>query len=301
MTGHAKKKTNTGFALRGEDFMKLLRYGPVGQEKPGAVDRKGVLRDLSGHIADLSGAVLLPDALDKLRKLDLESLPAVEGSPRLGPCVAGVGKFVAIGLNYADHAAESGVEVPKEPVIFTKATSCICGPNDTVVIPRGSQKCDWEVELACVIGRPGKYIAEADALQHVAGYCIVNDVSERGFQLEGTGQWVKGKSADTFGPVGPWLVTPDEVPDPQGLHLWLEVNGKRFQDGSTRTMVFGVAHLVSYVSRFMSLQTGDIITTGTPPGVGMGQKPPSYLKPGDVMTLGIDGLGEQRQHVVAAD
>jgi 2-keto-4-pentenoate hydratase/2-oxohepta-3-ene-1,7-dioic acid hydratase in catechol pathway len=281
--------------------MKLLRYGPVGQEKPGAVDRKGVLRDLSGHIADLSGAVLLPDALDKLKKLDLESLPAVEGSPRLGPCVAGVGKFVAIGLNYADHAAESGVEVPKEPVIFTKATSCICGPNDTVMIPRGSQKCDWEVELACVIGRPGKYIAEADALQHVAGYCIVNDVSERGFQLEGTGQWVKGKSADTFGPVGPWLVTPDEVPDPQGLHLWLEVNGKRFQDGSTRTMVFGMAHLVSYVSRFMSLQTGDIITTGTPPGVGMGQKPPSYLKPGDVMTLGIDGLGEQRQHVVAAD
>jgi 2-keto-4-pentenoate hydratase/2-oxohepta-3-ene-1,7-dioic acid hydratase in catechol pathway len=301
VTGHAKKKTNTGFALRGEDFMKLLRYGPVGQEKPGAVDRKGVLRDLSGHIADLSGAVLLPDALDKLRKLDLESLPAVEGSPRLGPCVAGVGKFVAIGLNYADHAAESGVEVPKEPVIFMKATSSICGPSDTVTIPRNSTKCDWEVELACVIGKPGKYIKEADALSHVAGYCVVNDVSERGFQLEGTGQWVKGKSADTFGPVGPWLVTPDEVPDPQSLHLWLEVNGHRYQDGNTKTMVFTVAHLVSYVSRFMSLQSGDIITTGTPPGVGLGQKPPTYLKPGDVMTLGIEGLGEQRQHVVAAD
>jgi len=281
--------------------MKLLRYGAVGQEKPGIVDRKGALRDLSGHIADLSGSALLPDSLEKLRKIDPESLPAVDGSPRLGPCVGRVGKFVAIGLNYADHAAESGVEVPKEPVIFTKATSCICGPNDTVMIPRGSQKCDWEVELACVIGRPGKYIAETDALQHVAGYCIVNDVSERGFQLEGTGQWVKGKSADTFGPVGPWLVTPDEVPDPQGLHLWLEVNGKRFQDGSTRTMVFGMAHLVSYVSRFMSLQSGDIITTGTPPGVGMGQKPPTYLKPGDVITLGNEGLGEQRQHVVAAD
>jgi 2-keto-4-pentenoate hydratase/2-oxohepta-3-ene-1,7-dioic acid hydratase in catechol pathway len=281
--------------------MKLLRYGAVGQEKPGAVDRRGTLRDLSGHVADLSGAVLLPDSLDKLKQLDLESLPAVEGSPRLGPCVGDVGKFVAIGLNYADHAAESGVEVPKEPVIFMKATSSICGPNDNVAIPRGSQKCDWEVELACVIGKPGKYIEEANALDHVAGYCIVNDVSERGFQLEGTGQWVKGKSADTFGPVGPWLVTSDEVADPQDLHLWLEVNGKRFQDGSTRTMVFGVAHLVSYVSRFMSLQTGDIITTGTPPGVGMGQKPPSYLKPGDVMALGIDGLGEQRQHVVAAD
>jgi 2-keto-4-pentenoate hydratase/2-oxohepta-3-ene-1,7-dioic acid hydratase in catechol pathway len=280
--------------------MKLLRYGAIGQEKPGALDRKGTLRDLSGHIADLSGSALLPDALEQLKKLELESLPAVEGSPRLGACAGGVGKFVAIGLNYADHAAESGVEVPKEPVIFMKATSSICGPNDNVVIPHGSQKCDWEVELACVIGKPGKYIEEADALSHVAGYCIVNDVSERGFQLEGTGQWVKGKSADTFGPVGPLLVTPDEVPDPQDLHLWLEVNGQRYQDGSTRTMVFTMAHLVSYVSRFMSLQTGDIITTGTPPGVGMGQKPPTYLKPGDVMTLGIDGLGEQRQHVVAA-
>ena len=281
--------------------MKLLRYGAVGQEKPGTLDRKGKLRDLSGHIDDVRGAALLPDSLGRLKQLDLESLPAVEGSPRLGPCVGGVGKFVAIGLNYADHAAESGVEVPKEPVIFMKATSSICGPGDSVVIPRGSQKCDWEVELACVIGTPGKYIQEADALKHVAGYCVVNDVSERGFQLEGTGQWVKGKSADTFGPVGPWLVTADDVPDPQDLHLWLEVNGHRYQDGSTKTMVFTVAHLVSYVSRFMSLQTGDIITTGTPPGVGMGQKPPTYLKPGDVMNLGIEGLGEQRQHVVAPD
>ncbi|MEQ9606227.1 MAG: fumarylacetoacetate hydrolase family protein [Kiloniellaceae bacterium] len=281
--------------------MKLLRYGAVGQEKPGIVDRKGTLRDLSGHIADLSGSALLPESLEKLKKIDPETLPAIDGSPRLGPCVGGVGKFVAIGLNYADHAAESGVDVPKEPVIFMKATSSICGPGDSVVIPRQSKKCDWEVELACVIGTPGKYISEADALKHVAGYCIVNDVSERGFQLEGTGQWVKGKSADTFGPVGPWLVTPDEVPDPQDLHLWLEVNGHRYQDGSTKTMVFTMAHLVSYVSRFMSLQTGDIITTGTPPGVGMGQKPPTYLKPGDVITLGIEGLGEQRQHVVAAD
>jgi 2,4-diketo-3-deoxy-L-fuconate hydrolase len=281
--------------------MKLLRYGATGQEKPGALDRKGTLRDLSGHIDDLAGAVLLPESLETLKALDLESLPAVDGSPRLGPCVGSVGKFVAIGLNYADHAAESGVDVPKEPVIFTKATSCICGPNDNVVIPRNSQKCDWEVELACVIGTPGKYIDEADALSHVAGYCVVNDVSERGFQLEGTGQWVKGKSADTFGPVGPWLVTTDEVPDPQDLRIWLEVNGHRYQDGSTRTMVFTMAHLISYVSRFMSLQSGDIITTGTPPGVGMGQTPPTYLKPGDSMTLSIEGLGEQRQHVVAAD
>lgn len=281
--------------------MKLLRYGATGQEKPGALDRKGTLRDLSGHIDDLAGAALLPESLEKLKALDLESLPAVDGSPRLGPCVGSVGKFVAIGLNYADHAAESGVDVPKEPVIFTKATSCICGPNDNVVIPRNSQKCDWEVELACVIGTPGKYIDEADALGHVAGYCVVNDVSERGFQLEGTGQWVKGKSADTFGPVGPWLVTTDEVPDPQDLRIWLEVNGHRYQDGSTRTMVFTMAHLISYVSKFMSLQSGDIITTGTPPGVGMGQTPPTYLKPGDSMTLSIEGLGEQRQHVVAAD
>ncbi len=281
--------------------MKLLRYGTVGQEKPGLVDRKGKIRDLSGKIDDLAGAALRPDSLEKLKALDPENLPAVEGAPRLGPCVGATGKFIAIGLNYADHAKESGVEVPKEPVIFMKATSSICGPNDNVVMPRGSKKCDWEVELACVIGKPGKYIAEAEARDHIAGFCIVNDVSERSFQLEGTGQWVKGKSADTFGPVGPWLVTTDEVPDSQNLHIWLEVNGHRYQDGNTKTMVFTVPFLVSYVSRFMSLQSGDIITTGTPPGVGLGLKPPTYLKPGDTMTLGIEGLGEQRQHVVAAD
>ncbi|WP_299394148.1 fumarylacetoacetate hydrolase family protein [Pelagibius sp.] len=281
--------------------MKLLRYGAPGREKPAAVDRKGVLRDLSGQIGDLAGAALLPENLDALRGLDLESLPEIEGTPRIGPCVGEVGKFVAIGLNYADHAKESGVDVPREPVIFMKATSCICGPNDNVVIPGGSEKTDWEVELGVVIGTPGHNIEEAEALSHVAGYCVVNDVSERAFQLEGTGQWVKGKSADTFGPVGPWLVTSDEVPDPQNLPIWLEVNGHRYQDGSTKTMVFPVAHLVSYVSRFMSLQSGNIITTGTPPGVGMGQNPPTYLKPGDVMTLGIDGLGEQRQHVVASN
>lgn len=287
--------------------MKLVRIGPAGQEQPAVLADDGAVLDLKGVADDIDGALLATGLHEVRQAVTAGDLPPLSpfGSRtgpgvRFGPPVTGIGKVVCVGLNYADHAAESGVEVPKEPVIFTKATSCICGPNDTVMIPRGSQKCDWEVELACVIGTPGKYIAEADALQHVAGYCIVNDVSERGFQLEGTGQWVKGKSADTFGPVGPWLVTPDEVPDPQGLHLWLEVNGKRFQDGSTRTMVFGMAHLVSYVSRFMSLQTGDIITTGTPPGVGMGQKPPTYLKPGDVMTLGIDGLGEQRQHVVAA-
>lgn len=281
--------------------MKLLRYGAPGQEKPGAMDRKGVIRDLSGEIDDLAGATLLPESLEKLKTLDLEQLPAVDGTPRIGPCVGQVGKFIAIGLNYADHAKESGVDVPREPVIFTKAVSCICGPNDNVEIPRGSEKTDWEVELAVVIGTPGKYIEEADALNHVAGYCIVNDVSERAYQLEGTGQWVKGKSADTFGPVGPWLVTTDEVPDPQNLLIWLEVNGHRYQDGSTKTMVFPVAHLISYVSQFMSLQSGDIITTGTPPGVGMGQNPPTYLNPGDSMQLGIEGLGEQRQHVVAGD
>lgn len=281
--------------------MKLLRYGTPGREKPAAVDRKGILRDLSGQIDDLTGAALLPENLDPLKGLDLESLPEIEGTPRIGPCVGQAGKFVAIGLNYADHAKESGVDVPREPVIFMKATSCICGPNDNVVIPTGSEKTDWEVELGVVIGTPGHSIEEADALSHVAGYCVVNDVSERAFQLEGTGQWVKGKSADTFGPVGPWLVTSDEVPDPQNLPIWLEVNGHRYQDGSTKTMVFPVAHLVSYVSRFMSLQSGDIITTGTPPGVGMGQNPPTYLKPGDVMTLGIEGLGEQRQHVVASN
>jgi 2-keto-4-pentenoate hydratase/2-oxohepta-3-ene-1,7-dioic acid hydratase in catechol pathway len=279
--------------------MKLLRYGAIGAEKPGAVDRKGTLRDLSGHVADLAGAALLPESIAKLRTLDLESLPAVSGQPRLGACVGSVGKFIAIGLNYADHAAESGVDVPKEPVIFMKATSSICGPSDTVTMPRNSTKCDWEVELACVIGKPGKYIKEADALSHIAGFCVVNDVSERGFQLEGTGQWVKGKSADTFGPVGPWLVTPDEIADVQNLDMFLDVNGERMQTGSTRTMIFNASFLVAYCSKFMTLEPGDVITTGTPPGVGMAKKPPRFLQPGDRVRLGIAGLGEQNQRVVA--
>jgi len=277
--------------------MKLLRYGNPGAEKPGALDSDGNLRDLSGVVADIAGPALLPDSVERLRQIDLRTLPLVEGSPRLGPCVGSVGKFLCIGLNYSDHAAESGMAVPAEPVLFMKATSAICGPNDDVVIPRGAQKTDWEVELGVVIGKEAKYVDEAEALSHVAGYCVVNDLSERAFQLEGTGQWVKGKSADTFGPIGPWLVTPDEVPDPQNLHLWLEVDGHRYQNGATRTMVFGVAHLISYLSRFMSLQPGDVVSTGTPPGVGLGQKPPVYLRPGNVMTLGIDGLGAQRQVV----
>lgn len=279
--------------------MKLLRYGPAGEEKPGLLDSDGAIRDLSGTIDDLAGAALLPASLAKLRALDPAALPAVGGEPRLGPCVGSVGKLICIGLNYSDHAAEAGAAVPEEPVMFLKATSCISGPNDDVVIPRDSKKTDWEVELAFVIGKPGKYIDEANALDHVAGYCIVNDVSEREFQLERSGQWVKGKSADTFGPIGPWLATADEVADPQNLALWLEVNGQRFQNGSTKTMIFPVKHLISYCSRFMSLQTGDVISTGTPPGVGLGQKPPKYLKPGDTMRLGIEGLGEQRQRLVA--
>jgi len=277
--------------------MKLLRYGNRGQEKPGALDSEGKIRDLSGVVADIAGASLLPNSLEKLRQLDLRTLPPVTGSPRLGPCVGSVGKFLCIGLNYADHAAESGMAVPAEPVLFMKATSAICGPNDQVVIPKGSQKTDWEVELGVVIGKEAKYVREEDALSHVAGYCVINDLSERAFQLEGTGQWVKGKSADTFGPIGPWLVTADEVPDPQRLKLWLDVDGHRYQNGTTSTMVFGVAHLVSYLSRFMSLQPGDIISTGTPPGVGHGQKPPVYLREGNVITLGAEGLGEQRQVV----
>jgi 2-keto-4-pentenoate hydratase/2-oxohepta-3-ene-1,7-dioic acid hydratase in catechol pathway len=280
--------------------MKLLRYGPQGAEKPGLLDADGVIRDLSSVLTDLNGDALSPEALKKLAALDMASLPAVDASTRIGPCVAGVGKFVAIGLNYSDHAAESGLEVPPEPVVFMKATSSICGPNDNVEIPRGSEKTDWEVELGVIIGKTAKYVDEADALQHVAGYCVVNDVSERGFQIERSGQWVKGKSADTFGPIGPWLVTRDEVPDPQSLGLWLEVNGERQQDGNTNTMVFGVAFIVSYLSRFMTLHPGDIITTGTPPGVGMGHKPPKYLKSGDVVSLGVQGLGEQRQDVVAS-
>jgi 2-keto-4-pentenoate hydratase/2-oxohepta-3-ene-1,7-dioic acid hydratase in catechol pathway len=280
--------------------MKLLRYGPQGAEKPGLLDADGVIRDLSSVLTDLNGDALSPEALKKLAALDTASLPAVDASTRIGPCVAGVGKFVAIGLNYSDHAAESGLEVPPEPVVFMKATSSIWGATDNIEIPRGSEKTDWEVELGVIIGKTAKYVDEADALQHVAGYCVVNDVSERGFQIERSGQWVKGKSADTFGPIGPWLVTRDEVPDPQSLGLWLEVNGERQQDGNTNTMVFGVAFIVSYLSRFMTLHPGDIITTGTPPGVGMGHKPPKYLKSGDVVSLGVQGLGEQRQDVVAS-
>ena len=274
--------------------MKLLRYGDRGQEKPGMLDGDGAIRDLSGQVHDLAGEVLTPAGLDKLRALDPASLPKVEGSPRIGPCVAQVGKFVCIGLNYADHAAESGLDVPPEPVVFFKATSAIQGPDDPIEIPRGSEKTDWEVELGVIIGKPAKYVTEADALDHVAGYCVVNDLSERDFQLHRAGQWVKGKSADTFGPIGPWLVTADEVADPQDLDMWLEVDGHRYQDGSTKTMVYGVRHLVSYLSQFMSLQPGDVITTGTPPGVGMGQKPPTYLKPGQTVHLGIGGLGEQK-------
>jgi 2-keto-4-pentenoate hydratase/2-oxohepta-3-ene-1,7-dioic acid hydratase in catechol pathway len=280
--------------------MKLLRYGPVGQERPGMLDAGGRVRDLSGVVSDLAGEALTSPSLDRLRALDPATLPLVDGQPRLGPCVGRVGKFLCIGLNYADHAKESGAAVPKEPIVFSKATSAIIGPDDDVVIPRGSEKTDWEVELGVVIGTPAKYVAEADALKHVAGYCVVNDLSERAFQLEGTGQWVKGKSADTFGPIGPWLVTADEVPDPQALDMWLEVDGTRYQNGSTRTMIFGVAYLVSFLSRFMSLQPGDIITTGTPPGVGMGQKPaPIYLRAGNRMVLGVAGLGEQHQRVTA--
>ena len=279
--------------------MKLLRYGPVGQEKPGVLAPDGTIRDLSGVIPDLSGKFLSPDSLKTLAKLSLKDLPVVEGKPRFGSCVAQPGKFLCIGLNYSDHAAESGMTVPSEPVLFMKAASSICGPDDNVVIPRGSLKTDWEVELGVVIGTTAKYVTEEDALSHVAGYCVINDVSERAFQLEGTGQWVKGKSADTFGPTGPWLVTADEVPDPQGLDMWLEVDGHRYQNGSTRTMVFGVKYLISYLSRFMSLQPGDIISTGTPPGVGLGQKPPVYLRPGNKIRLGIGGLGEQNQLVVA--
>src|SRR5580698_8465993 len=279
--------------------MKLLRFGNRGEERPGMVDADGVVRDLSGIVDDIAGDVLLPASLEKLRKIDPSSLPKVEGTPRIAACVGRVGKFICIGLNYSDHAAESGMAVPVEPVVFMKATSAICGPFDDVIIPRGSAKTDWEVELGVVIGRETRYVTEQEALSHVAGYCVVNDVSERAFQLEGTGQWVKGKSADTFGPIGPWLVTADEVPDPQALNLWLEVDGHRYQNGSTSTMVFGVAHLISYLSRFMSLHPGDIISTGTPPGVGLGQKPPVYLRPGNVMRLGVDGLGEQRQTVVS--
>ncbi|EEB69487.1 hypothetical protein RR11_244 [Ruegeria sp. R11] len=278
--------------------MKLLRYGQKGHEKPGILDADGKVRDLSAHVPDLAGDALSDQSLAKIATLDLASLPEVNVE-RYGPCVAGVGKFICVGLNYSDHAAESGMAVPSEPVIFAKATSAICGPNDNIEIPRGSTATDWEVELGVVIGKEAKYIDEADALDHVAGYCVINDLSERDFQLKREGQWVKGKSADTFGPIGPWLVTRDEVPDPQALSMYLDVNGKRMQDGSTNTMVYGVAHVVAYLSQFMSLQPGDIISTGTPPGVGMGMKPePVYLKAGDAMELGIEGLGKQTQKVV---
>ena len=280
--------------------MKLLRFGPPGQERPGLLDQTGTIRDLSAHVPDLAGDALLPESLTRLRGIDPASLPRVDGSPRLGPCVSGVGKFICVGLNYSDHAAESGMTVPAEPIIFMKATSSLSGPNDDIVIPRGSEKTDWEVELGVVIGRRAKYVTEQDAMAHVAGYCVVNDLSERAFQLEGTGQWVKGKSADTFGPIGPWLVTPDEVPHWDELDMWLEVDGHRYQSGSTTTMVFGVPFLVSYLSRFMSLHPGDVISTGTPPGVGLGQKPPVYLRPGNVVRLGVAGLGEQTQRVVAS-
>jgi 2-keto-4-pentenoate hydratase/2-oxohepta-3-ene-1,7-dioic acid hydratase in catechol pathway len=279
--------------------MKLLRYGLPGQEKPGVLAPNGEVCDLSAIVSDHAGPALLPASIEKLRSVDISRLPRVSGNPRIGPCVGSVGKFVCIGLNYSDHAAESGMAVPIEPILFMKATSAICGPHDNVVIPRGSKKSDWEVELGVVIGKPAKYVSEADALSHVAGYCVINDLSERAFQLEGTGQWVKGKSADTFGPIGPWLVTPDEVPDPQNLEMWLDVDGHRYQNGSTKTMVFGVAYLISYLSRFMSLQSGDIISTGTPPGVGHGMKPPVYLRSGNRMQLGITGLGQQNQNVVA--
>ncbi|WP_193143309.1 fumarylacetoacetate hydrolase family protein [Meridianimarinicoccus sp. MJW13] len=280
--------------------MKLMRVGPKGQERPAALHSDGSIRDLSGEIEDVADAALLPETLDRLRGLSLDSLPVIDADSRIGACVGNVGKFICIGLNYADHAAESGMEVPKEPVIFMKATSAIIGPNDTIVLPRGAEKGDWEVELGVVIGTEAKDVSEEDALDHVAGYCVVNDLSERAFQLEHGGQWVKGKSADTFGPIGPWMVTRDEVADPAQLSMWLELNGKRVQDGSTRTMVFGVAHVVSYLSRYMSLQPGDIISTGTPPGVGLGMTPPRFLKEGDEMRLGIEGLGEQHQRVTAS-
>jgi len=279
--------------------MKFVRYGPEGHEKPGLLDANDQIRDLSDHIADVAGPALDDAAVDRLRSIDPDSLPLVAGEPRLGPCVGHVGKFICIGLNYADHAAEANMTLPDEPVIFFKATSAICGPNDTVEIPRNALKTDWEVELGVVIGKHTKYVDKADALDHVAGYCVVNDLSERDFQLHRSGQWVKGKSADTFGPIGPWLVTRDEIGDPQDLSMYLEVNGHRYQDGSTRTMHFDVATIISHLSQFMSLQPGDVISTGTPPGVGMGKKPETYLKPGDVITLGVQGLGKQTQNVVA--
>ena len=282
-----------------ETDLKLLRYGPKGQERPGILDSQGRIRDLGNVVPDITGDALLPEALQRLARQEIDKLPVVQGAPRIGPCVGKVGKFVCIGLNYADHAAESNLPIPKEPIVFMKATSAIIGPNDEVEIPRKSQKTDWEVELGVVIGKPAKYVSESAAMDHVAGYCVVNDVSEREFQIERGGQWDKGKGCDTFGPIGPWLVTKDEIADPNNLAMWLEVDGKRYQNGSTKTMIFNVPFLVHYLSQFMSLQAGDVISTGTPPGVGMGQKPsPIYLKAGQVMKLGIEGLGEQTQKTV---
>jgi 2-keto-4-pentenoate hydratase/2-oxohepta-3-ene-1,7-dioic acid hydratase in catechol pathway len=279
--------------------VKLVRYGNPGKEKPGLIDAQGQLRDLSAVVKDITPDQLGDAALAKLAKLKVDKLPLVKGKPRYGNPVTGTPKFIAIGLNYADHAAESGLPIPAEPVVFMKATSCIQGPNDPVMLPKGSKKTDWEVELGVIIGTRARYVAQKDALKHVAGYCTINDVSEREFQIERGGTWDKGKGCDTFGPIGPWLVTRDEVPNPQKLSMWLDLNGKRVQTGSTKTMIFSVAKIVSYLSQFMTLEPGDIITTGTPPGVGLGMKPPLYLKKGDVMTLGIEGLGEQRQEVVA--
>jgi ureidoglycolate lyase/2,4-diketo-3-deoxy-L-fuconate hydrolase len=281
--------------------MKLLRYGAPGREKPGILDSSGAIRDLSGVIGDIAGDALLPESLARLAKLNVSTLPVVPSGERIGPCVGRIGKFICIGLNYADHAAESNLPVPTEPVVFNKWLSAVVGPNDDVRIPRGSKKTDWEVELGVVIGKGGAYIEEADAMSHVAGYCVINDVSEREYQIERGGTWDKGKGCDTFGPIGPWLVTADEVPDPHKLPLWLEVDGKRYQNGNTATMIFKVGEIVSYLSRFMSLQPGDVISTGTPPGVGMGQKPEAvYLRAGQTMRLGIEGLGEQRQRTVDA-
>jgi 2-keto-4-pentenoate hydratase/2-oxohepta-3-ene-1,7-dioic acid hydratase in catechol pathway len=280
--------------------MKLVRYGAVGQERPGLIDKSGQLRDLSAYVKDLDGEAYSPSSLAKLAAVDPASLPSVSGKPRLGAPVTGISKFVAIGLNYSDHAKETGNAIPSEPIFFLKANTALSGPNDPVEKPRGSTKLDWEVEIAAIIGTSAKYVSEADALNHVAGYCVCNDVSERNFQIERLGQWTKGKSHDTFGPVGPWLVTKDEIPDVQKLSMWLDVNGKRRQTGSTATMIFSMAKCISYVSQFMTLRPGDIVTTGTPPGVGTGMKPPQFLNVGDVVTLGIEALGEQRQEIIAA-
>ena len=279
--------------------MKLVRFGRAGKEKPGLMDAQGKLRDLSEHVADFSGEALSKKTLARLARLKTDKLPLVRGRPRIGPCVGKIGNFIAVGLNFADHAAETGAAIPVEPILFNKAPSCVVGPNDEVMIPKGSEKTDWEVELAIVIGERASYVSEADAMNYVAGFCVCNDVSERAYQTEGTGQWMKGKGCATFGPLGPYLVTPDEIADVQKLGMWLEVNGKRMQNGSTATMIFGAAFIVSYISKFLVLEPGDVITTGTPPGVGMGMKPPVYLKPGDIIRLGIEGLGEQKQLVTA--